>query len=359
MFQESASSAPSDLFLPGDAAPRDAKSRLGFTAPEPADSFRAAYAHFTSIVISSSTMSLFRHMAAPVTATEPPAASTLPKWYVERFRMASAVKTGAGNFLRDTALLVAASYLMEGVEAGMKLIRGDRDDPVNKMLGGVAGGGLVGGVWYPRQSTPRLLLTGTGALVGFMSHQLQATSKAILLRDQRKLEQELLGGEMAELTEDLDTAYLKHLLRLREKKLSELAKTAADAAGASGSPDGDMDAGFSGAVQGAVRGPTWASQAVSMRGTPASASASLPDATTGPSGDAARFGDRSQVDNFGRNAGERLRHDSQRFGSTANRAVTNGEMTILEEPDVPRGAAGFRDAPGTLIIREEEDPPPR
>ncbi|GFH20573.1 hypothetical protein HaLaN_17716, partial [Haematococcus lacustris] len=78
--------------------------------------------------------------------------------------------------------------------------------------------------------------------VGYMSHQLQATSKAILLRDQRKLEQELLGGEMAELTEELDTAYLKHLLRLREKKLSELAKTAADAAGATGAPDGDMDA---------------------------------------------------------------------------------------------------------------------
>lgn len=45
---------------------------------------------------------------------------------------------------RDTIALTGAAYLMDAVEYAMKSIRGTDKDPGNKMMGGVAAGGLLG-----------------------------------------------------------------------------------------------------------------------------------------------------------------------------------------------------------------------
>ena len=52
--------------------------------------------------------------------------------------------TPPSQYARDTLALTGAAYLMEAVEGAAKLARGGAEDAVNKMLGGVAAGGLLG-----------------------------------------------------------------------------------------------------------------------------------------------------------------------------------------------------------------------
>ena len=48
------------------------------------------------------------------------------------------------QYARDTLARTGAAYLMEAVEGAAKIARGGAEDAVNKMLGGVAAGGLLG-----------------------------------------------------------------------------------------------------------------------------------------------------------------------------------------------------------------------
>ncbi|KAF5829599.1 hypothetical protein DUNSADRAFT_15864 [Dunaliella salina] len=118
---------------------------------------------------------------------------------------------------KDMGLLIGCSYLMEGVESGLEAVRGTRDR-YNKLCGGVAAGGVLGFAWYPRHPYARLAMTGTGALVGYLSYLSETASRRLLLDRQHKLEQELLGLPPQLHKQDLDPVYLQELFRIRQKQ---------------------------------------------------------------------------------------------------------------------------------------------
>eukprot|EP00200_Dunaliella_tertiolecta_P002767 CAMPEP_0202342376 /NCGR_PEP_ID=MMETSP1126-20121109/2968_1 /ASSEMBLY_ACC=CAM_ASM_000457 /TAXON_ID=3047 /ORGANISM="Dunaliella tertiolecta, Strain CCMP1320" /LENGTH=286 /DNA_ID=CAMNT_0048933325 /DNA_START=124 /DNA_END=981 /DNA_ORIENTATION=+ len=175
---------------------------------------------FSNVAFSCATASLIRTVltrAKPAAQAAEAQQGAIPSWLQADFKKKAASSGYMRQYFRDMGLLIGCSYLMEGVESGLEAVRGTKDR-YNKLCGGVAAGGVLGFAWFPRQPFARLAMTGTGALVGYLSYITETASRRLLLDRQHKLEQELLGLPPQLHKQDLDTVYLQELFRIRQKQ---------------------------------------------------------------------------------------------------------------------------------------------
>eukprot|EP00798_Chlamydomonas_sp_ICE-L_P028388 gene28388-31523_t len=107
----------------------------------------------------------------------------------------SRVQGGKEDFGNKTMGGVAAFGLSQMWFPGKphSRVRGGKEDFGNKTMGGVAAGGLLSHMWFPGKPHSRVILSTTGAVVGYLSYWTEQTTKKILLENQRKLEKGRLG----------------------------------------------------------------------------------------------------------------------------------------------------------------------
>ncbi|GFR46038.1 hypothetical protein Agub_g7507 [Astrephomene gubernaculifera] len=185
----------------------------------------------SNIVFNAGLVALLRAWANP--SPQPDAASAgVPEWYAEEWAQRTRMRSLANRVARDTAAFAAACYLMDGVEAGMRQLRG-KQDHYNKVMGGVTAGGLLSLVWYPRDPRARVMLSVGGAAVGFVTHGIEQAGNAVLLQRQKDLEKELLHKPDEQLRTEVNPYYLRALVRAKQEQLqAEARRTAAEAAAA-------------------------------------------------------------------------------------------------------------------------------
>ncbi|MEW5317578.1 MAG: hypothetical protein WDW38_008864 [Sanguina aurantia] len=127
----------------------------------------------------------------------------------------------ARRFARDTAGFLAASYIMDTVDEGLKMLRGGQDDVINKMSGGTAAGAVLAYVWYPGrlEQRSRSNIIAGGAFVGYLSFIINRKSTQLLLQQQHQLESELLHKAPEEHKKELNMHYLRRLMEIKQKEL--------------------------------------------------------------------------------------------------------------------------------------------
>lgn len=151
----------------------------------------------------------------------PPVDGSVPDWFADEFKQKTRGRLMAKQFLRDTAAFAAGCLVFDGVSSAMGYIRGKKDDAWNKVMGGVTAGGLLALVWYPGSNQARALFSASGACIGYLSFAAEGAANKVLLTQQRLLEKDLLHKSDEQLRPDLNTWYLRELLRLREQQLYE------------------------------------------------------------------------------------------------------------------------------------------
>uniref|UniRef100_A0A7S0R9Z2 Uncharacterized protein n=1 Tax=Chlamydomonas leiostraca TaxID=1034604 RepID=A0A7S0R9Z2_9CHLO len=210
---------PPEAFNPDDGSQTD--SSRPFIVIDPAHQpteFTKQFYKFSNVIFSSATVALMRTIANRSQLNAAPANSeNLPKWYLDEYKRKSTLKSFGAAYLRDTAILTAASYLMDGVTYTLEAVRGT-EDALNKTVGGLAAGSMVSYFWFPTRPQARAIMGGSGALVGYVAYNMQQNGKVVLLEQQKKLEEEV-GVPSVERRAALDPPYLRELVRLRQKQL--------------------------------------------------------------------------------------------------------------------------------------------
>eukprot|EP00798_Chlamydomonas_sp_ICE-L_P027587 gene27587-7222_t len=218
---EGNSSRPSEVLRDDYGGSNSATPKL----PRPPSVFSLELMKLCNTVVTSATMGLIRTMFSRDKAAAVVQDSKLPSWMSTDYQKRSIIVKHLRNILKDTAAFTAAIYLMDGVEYSVKTLRGGTNDFVNKALGGIAAGGLLSQVWYPGNVRSRAILASTGAVVGYLSHVGEVTTKKILLDQQIKLEKEIYHKRDDEVKTEVDPAYLRELIKIKQGELvSEHAK---------------------------------------------------------------------------------------------------------------------------------------
>ncbi|PNW74412.1 hypothetical protein CHLRE_13g607550v5 [Chlamydomonas reinhardtii] len=162
----------------------------------------------------------------PPTVVPEPGTPGVPEWFTEEYEQRTRGRRLAARVARDTAVFMAGCYIMDWVDSAMEKIRGVKD-PMNKVMGGIAAGGLIGFSWYPLDPRARALVTLCGGAVGFVTHVTDTASTAYLLAQQRSLEKKLLHKPDAELKTEMNPYYLRALIRAQQLRELQIARKAA------------------------------------------------------------------------------------------------------------------------------------
>ncbi|GIL68385.1 hypothetical protein Vafri_21679, partial [Volvox africanus] len=158
--------------------------------------------------------------------TQVPEGGSVPEWYAEEWAQRTRWRRVGNQVAIDTAALAAVMLLMDGVEDGMRRLRGGAEDPWNRVMGGVTAGGLLGLLWYPGNPRGRAYMTAAGSFVGYFSYVTDKAVDSSLLKTQRELERELLEKPDDQLLSHLSRPYLQSLLRAKQRELSDAARKA-------------------------------------------------------------------------------------------------------------------------------------
>ncbi|KAG2427356.1 hypothetical protein HXX76_012550 [Chlamydomonas incerta] len=179
------------------------------------------------ILFNSGVVALLRAYMNPPPAVVPePGTPGVPEWFTEEYEQRTRGRRLAGRVARDTAVFMAGCYIMDWVDSAMEKIRGVKD-PMNKVMGGIAAGGLIGFSWYPLDARARALVTLCGGAVGFVTHVTDTASTAYLLAQQRNLEKRLLHKPDSELKSEMNPYYLRALIRAQQMRELDIARKAA------------------------------------------------------------------------------------------------------------------------------------
>eukprot|EP00198_Chlamydomonas_reinhardtii_P009815 XP_001699152.1 predicted protein [Chlamydomonas reinhardtii] len=129
----------------------------------------------------------------PPTVVPEPGTPGVPEWFTEEYEQRTRGRRLAARVARDTAVFMAGCYIMDWVDSAMEKIRGVKD-PMNKVMGGIAAGGLIGfscsGAW-------------------------------------RRVGGELLHKPDAELKTEMNPYYLRALIRAQQLRELQIARKAA------------------------------------------------------------------------------------------------------------------------------------
>ncbi|GIL82061.1 hypothetical protein Vretimale_7071 [Volvox reticuliferus] len=157
---------------------------------------------------------------------EVPEGGAVPEWYAEEWVQRTRWRRIGNQVALDTAALAAVMLLMDGVEDGMRRLRGGAEDPWNRVMGGVTAGGLLGLLWYPSNPRGRAYMTAAGSFVGYFSYVTDKAVDSSLLKTQMELERELLEKPDDQLRSALSRPYLQSLLRAKQRQLNDAARKA-------------------------------------------------------------------------------------------------------------------------------------
>ncbi|GLC39245.1 hypothetical protein PLESTB_001652100 [Pleodorina starrii] len=220
-------STASDTAASVDAAARSAAlaTQLGISdAPPPWWSQQLN--RVSSLVFNGGIVALVRAWVNPPKLEVPSEGGSVPEWYAAEWAERTRWRRLGNQVARDTAALAGVMLLMDGVEAGMRSVRGGQDDPWNRVMGGVSAGGILGLMWYPGGANPRgrAYMTAAGSFVGYFSYVAERAVDASLLNTQRALEKELLEKPEDALRAQLNRPYLQSLLRAKQRQMREAAQ---------------------------------------------------------------------------------------------------------------------------------------
>ena len=155
-----------DMLPDGEDKPAGAGIELNFH--EPPD-WMKAMRYSSNMLLNAGLVAALRTLVNPPKLA-PPVDGSVPDWFADEFKEKTRGRLMAKQFLRDTAAFAAGCMVFDGVSSVMSYMRGGKEDPWNKVMGGVSAGGVLSlvckslGWWLPWLGMA--LLAAAGILAG-------------------------------------------------------------------------------------------------------------------------------------------------------------------------------------------------
>lgn len=210
-----------DSFTDGDPATVAQHELEQRAAAHSQKTFAKELSRFGNMFVNGAIVSTLRLVLDPSSyAVQPPPG--LPDWAAAEYKQRYMLRRFTTAIMRDAAVFTGSMYVWETTEKLSHQVRGV-DDPWNRVLGGLVGGTILGSYWI-RSFTPAKVASfaAISGLFGYWAYLGETQVKSSMLNQQRQLEKELLKKDNSELKDTVDPGYLRELVLMKQKAMSDL-----------------------------------------------------------------------------------------------------------------------------------------